>query len=354
MNRLFSALLLLAVAASAADNIEVLMDNGHWKRARALAEAAYKANPNDAHANYLMARVAQRYDKLDDALKYAETAAKLDGKVSAHHRMVGEIAGAVAEKASVFKQMSMAGKIKSSFDVALALDPKNYENVLNKVQFYTEAPGIMGGDKKRAAELANDLVKSNPVHGYRVLAWIAENAKKRDEMVNMYMQAHQADPKNCEVNYTLAALYINSGTDFPKAEEHARAAMDACPDRIGGYRLVAYSLAAQKRVDESAKVVARAEAAIPDDLSPYVLAARGMLSQGIELPKAETYLKKYIAETKEPEPSAPLIAGTHWSLALVYEKEGRKSDTIAELHTSLQIKPDFEPAQNDLKRMTGK
>src|SRR5258708_15203906 len=195
--------------------------------------------------------------------------------------MVGEIAGAVAEKASVFKQMSMAGKLKSSFDGALALDPKNYENVLNKVQFYTEAPGIMGGDKKKAAELANDLVKSDPVHGYMVLAWMADNAKKRDEMVNMYMQAHKADPKNCEVNYTLAALYINSGTDFPKAEEHARAAMEACPDRIGGYRLAAYSLAAQKRADEAAQVIARAETAIPDDLSPYVLAARGMVSHGI-------------------------------------------------------------------------
>ena len=48
---------------------------------------------------------------------------------------------------------------------------------------------------------------------------------------------------------------------------------------------------------------------------------------------------------------APLLAGAHWSLGLVYEKEGRKQDAIAELETSLRLKPDFEPAQKDLKRL---
>jgi hypothetical protein len=36
---------------------------------------------------------------------------------------------------------------------------------------------------------------------------------------------------------------------------------------------------------------------------------------------------------------------------LVYEKEGRKADARNELETALRLKPDFEPAHRDLKRL---
>lgn len=350
---LLFSLALSAAAAPDAPSIDTLMDNGHWKRARAAVEASYKANPNDAHVNYLMARLRQRYGNLDDAAKYAEAAVKLDPKVSAHHRILGEIYGDQAEKVSVFKQISLGNKIKSEFETALQLDPNHWENISNKVSFYMEAPGILGGDKKKAREIANDLVKRDPVHGYQVLAYIASKENNKDEVARMRVAAANADPKNYEANLELAGMYLNSGRDFDKAEQHARACMESQPDRVGGYRLLAYALAAQKRPDEVAKLVVRAAAAIPDDISPYVLAARGFLLNGVELDKAEAYLKKYLAETTEPEPSAPLIAGTHWSLALVYEKQGHKPEAIAELQAALRLKPDFKPAQNDLKRITG-
>jgi len=62
-------------------------------------------------------------------------------------------------------------------------------------------------------------------------------------------------------------------------------------------------------------------------------------------------LKKYFTETREPEAGAPLIAGAHWSLGQVYEKEGRKAEARAELETAVRLKPDFEPAKKDLKRL---
>jgi tetratricopeptide (TPR) repeat protein len=83
----------------------------------------------------------------------------------------------------------------------------------------------------------------------------------------------------------------------------------------------------------------------------YIYAARAMLRIGAELPKAESYLQKYISQTKEPEVNAPRLEGAHWSLGLVYEKEGRKADAIQELETALRIKPTFEPAKRDLKRL---
>jgi tetratricopeptide (TPR) repeat protein len=134
-------------------------------------------------------------------------------------------------------------------------------------------------------------------------------------------------------------------------EEHARAALDLNSDRIAAYRLLAYALASQKRFDETAKILANAEAAVPDDLSPYVYAARAMLAIKAELPKAEDYLKKFLSATKGPEAGSPSLAGAHWSLRLVCEKQGRLPEAKSEFQTALRLKPDFEPAKRDLKRM---
>lgn len=130
-------------------------------------------------------------------------------------------------------------------------------------------------------------------------------------------------------------------------EQHAKAAIELNPDRIGGYRWLASALASQRRFNEMLQVISRAEIAIPDDLSPYVYAARA----AIELPSAEGYLQKCLTETKEPEAGAPLLAGAHWSLGLVYEKEGLVPAAKSELETALRLKPDFKPARKDLERL---
>jgi hypothetical protein len=76
-----------------------------------------------------------------------------------------------------------------------------------------------------------------------------------------------------------------------------------------------------------------------------------MMLHNIDLPRAETYLKKYLNDTLEPGAQSPSPAMTHHSLRLLYEKEGRKIDAIAELQTALRLKPDFEAAKQDLKRL---
>jgi tetratricopeptide (TPR) repeat protein len=114
---------------------------------------------------------------------------------------------------------------------------------------------------------------------------------------------------------------------------------------------LALTLILEKRFDDAARVLSRAEAAIPDDLSPHYSAARGLLRDGSDVSKAEAYLQKYISQTKEPESGAPPLAAAHWSLGLAFEKEGRKSDARQELETALRLKPDFEPAKKDLKRL---
>jgi len=346
-------LFLPIVSLAAADlSADALIDNGHFKRAREIAEPAYKAHPDDAYANYVLARIQHEFQNLDEAAKLGEAAVRLDPKSSAAHRELGEIYADQADHVSFLKQLGFARKIHAEFDAALAIAPKDPDNLFDQVQYFMEAPGVVGGDKSKAVQLANQLVQIDPARGYLALAYIARSEKQDGQLEGLYQKAVEANPRNYEAQITLANYYVSAQhADFGQAEQHSHAALELNPDRIDAYRMLAIVLVLEKRYDDAARFIARAQETIPDDLSPYVYAARAMLRSGLELPKAETYLKKYFTETREPEAGAPLIAGAHWSLGLVYEKQGRKQDAKNELETALRLKPDFAPAKKDLKRL---
>jgi tetratricopeptide (TPR) repeat protein len=164
--------------------------------------------------------------------------------------------------------------------------------------YFLQAPGVVGGDKKKAIEIANEMVKISPVRGYLALAHIAQADKEDGKLAELYKKAVESDPKYYESRIFLAQHYLDpQHTNATACEQQSRAALDLNPDCIDAYRWLAYALVLQKRFDDAAKVVARAEAAAPDNLAPYVHAARAMLRDGVELPKAEAYLKKYVNET---------------------------------------------------------
>src|SRR5690348_1872915 len=123
-----------------------LIENGHWKRARDLVEAEYKAHPNDAHATYLLARVRHEFGNLDEAVKLAEAAVRLDPKSSAFHRELGEAYADQAGRVSMFKQLGLARKCRAEFEAALAIAPNDPDNLFDQAQYFEEAPGVIGGD----------------------------------------------------------------------------------------------------------------------------------------------------------------------------------------------------------------
>jgi tetratricopeptide (TPR) repeat protein len=260
------------------------------------------------------------------------------------------------------KAIGMMRRARAELDASLAIAPHDLETLFEKMDFLLQAPAVAGGDKKKAPEIANEIMQLNAARGNLAFARIAWKRKEFDRLEGLYRKAADSDPRNYEALMALANLYLGNRTapedsnaearaNFSLAEQHARAALDLNSDRIDAYRALIAVMIVQKRWDDAAKIVTRAEGAIPDDLTPYVIAARGMLRQGLELPRAEANLRKYITQTQEPEAGAPLAAGAHWSLALVYEKEGRKADARSELETALRLKPDFGPAQRDLKRL---
>ncbi len=335
----------------AADSpLEQLLDAGHFKRARAIAEQRLAANANDAEALYAMSRVKVEYGDLEGALTLAEKAVALDERNANYHYMAGGIYGQMAEKASIFKQMGLARRFKKEAEQAIVLDPNHLDARSALMEFYWEAPGIVGGDKKKAYAMAQEIQRINPARGFLAYAELAAREKDQAKMADFYLKAVEANPRDYNAQLTLASYYGSDGQKkYDLAENHAREGLKLDPGRASAYSILAILFALRERWADLDAIIGQAEKNVPDNFNPYYQAGRILLNTGKDLPRAERYFRKYL--TQEPEGNSPHWAAAHWRLGLVFEKQGRKPEAIAEIEAAAKLEPNFEPAKKDLKRL---
>jgi tetratricopeptide (TPR) repeat protein len=346
MNKL--SILVYAAAALHAESTLDLIEANHFKRARPGVEARLKANPNDAQANYEMGRIKRAFGDTDAALEYAKKAVDLDGTKAPYHAFLGEALADAAQHAGMFKAMGMIKGIRKELDTALAIDPKNIEAITVYMEFYFNAPAIAGGDKGKARTMADDAVKANAARGYLVKVRLANEEKATDQVEGLIRKAVESDAKLYGARISLAN-YLANKQQFDEAEKHAREALRLDPGRVGAYASLAAIYAGQKKWSELDSILQDGVKNVPDDLGPYYRAGRTLLANGADLPRAESYFRKYLSQ--EPEGNEPQHPFAHWSLGLVFEKMGRKSDAAAEIAQCVQAKPQFEPAKKDLARL---
>jgi tetratricopeptide (TPR) repeat protein len=331
---------------------QALIESGHWKRLHYLAETRVKANPNDAEAACLLAYAKLAFNDIDGAIEFAKKAIALDGSKADYHYVLARAIGQKASKVSIFKGMGMAGDFKKENGIALSINPNHMDALSDLMGYYYEAPGIVGGDKKKAYEIADRIGKINPSRGFLAQADLAGREKTKDwaKIEMLEKKAVEADPRSYQALMTLGNFYASDQSKkYDEADKLAHEALKVDPNRQGAYSLLALLMVLRDRWQDLDTVLSQAEKNVPDTLFPDYLAARTLYTTGKDLPRAERYLRKYL--TQPPEGDAPRFAAAHWRLGLVLEKEGHKPEAITELETASKLEPDFEPAKKDLKRL---
>jgi tetratricopeptide (TPR) repeat protein len=330
--------------------VEALIQAGHYKRARAILEPQVKAHPSDPRSCYLLAEVKFSFKDLDGALPLAQHAVDLDGRNSDFHLELGKIFGEMAARASFLSAGSLAVKFRKEVEAAIELDPKNLGALDSMMQYKFQAPGIMGGNKDEARALAEKITRLNASEGYLDYAELAELGKNPVQMEAYLLKAVSANPRNYDARTALAKFYSQSPhSKYHEATKQAQYALQLDPQRIEAHWILARVFALQQRWGDVEQILANSGKDVPDDLRPFYEAAQAILEIGKELPRAETYARKYLSQ--EPEGEEPDYAQAHRLLGLVFEREGRMAEAQGELKTALQLRPNFKAAKDDLKRM---
>ncbi len=349
------AAILLSLWLPVADTAqaETLINAGHMKRARTILEALNRSNPRDARVLYLLSEVHEAFGDPDTALQLAEQALTLDSGSADYHYQVGAMSGEVARKASVFRQLPLAHAVEKEAKIAISLNPKHIDARSLLVTFYLEAPAIVGGDKQKAHEMAAEITRLDPVEGASARAEIARSEKDEAGLEAAYLSGAAAGPQNYDAQLDLAKYYASdTQKKFELAESRAKIALKIDPGQAGAYGLLADLFAQSGRIAELDALLLQSEKNVSDDLSPFYQAAHRFQLQGKELPRAESYFRKYF-ESALRKRGAPDPAEAHWQLGLVLEKTWPQilSEAIAEVEKAVHMSTNLEDAKKDLKRM---
>lgn len=152
-----------AISANAHD-YSALVTASKFDELDRVTQAALATNPGNADAllgrvDLILAQGAE--SRVDEAVKLAEQCVQVQPQRSECHDALGNALGNKALRAGIFSAMGYAGRIRDSFKKAVDLDPDNLSARFSLLQFYQQAPGVMGGGKDQALGLVAQTQKIN-------------------------------------------------------------------------------------------------------------------------------------------------------------------------------------------------
>jgi tetratricopeptide (TPR) repeat protein len=310
-----------------------------------------RAGPEDAQVLFLAARVREAAGDIDGARDLAEKAVVLVPGSADFRCLLAYIDGREGLRAGLIRKFILARRVKKEAEAALALDPHHIEAHQILIEFYRQAPGIVGGDKARSRRLADELTALDPVRGNLALAAAARGENRGDAGAEaFYKKAVEADPKSYVALTALAGFYSRSAERRDDlAERAAASALKADPGRVSAYGLLAQIYARAERFAELDALLVESEKNVPDNRAPYLSAGRVLLQQGRDLARAERFIRRYLEQPAEI--GAPSHAQAWWRLGLVLEKLERKPEAREAIRKALALDPKLDTAEKDLKRL---
>ena len=334
-------------------DLEALVENEQWRQASALADQRLPSGAKDARLQYLAARIRLAYSDLDRAVTLAERAAELDPRSADYQDLLFEVYGSQAQQASILRQAGLARKCKKAVDRAIELDPKHIEALIGSMLYLYHAPGLFGGDKKRALAIPGIIGAFNPGRGHLAQARLDLMEKQPAKARESYRQAVAADPNLHLARVLLSrSLANNDAPDLPRAEAEARQAVRINPKRVSGWEALAYALGRQGKAAALDQAVVEMGRALPDEFSAIFYGGRGLLDGGKDPAKAESLFRQYLKQPAQG-PQRPSQAVAHLSLAMALEKLGRKNEALAALEAGAKLDPRHQAIQKELKRLRG-
>jgi tetratricopeptide (TPR) repeat protein len=314
----FLVSLSLSVTAPTADTEPaLLLRDGKADQALHILNSQIQQNPNDAHAYNLMARVYLQLEHWDEAIRAAEKSVALAPQAGEHHQWLARAYGQKAEVAGPVHAFNLVRKVKSEFEKAVALDPagKNLSARSDLAEFYIEAPSVMGGDKAKARDLAEFVMKQDAGLGHYILARLEEKQNAKNHAEREYKAALEASGNLARYWVSLASFY----------------------HRVG-------------RLEDMEAAVKKSLGARREESISLFDGASLLLSAGRNFPGAIHMLRQYLT-LDDPAEDGPAFQA-HYFLGQLLEKQGDQKGAAAEYRAALALATEYRPAQEALSRLS--
>jgi tetratricopeptide (TPR) repeat protein len=214
----FSALLLLicaqALAALEPARLTAARElYGQRKDPEALAAYQQLAaeDPAAAEPQFYLGLLAMRRDDPQAAVTFHEKAVALDPQNGEYHRRLGDAFGRSAQKAGTLSKFGLAKKSLAAYEKAVALAPTSLEARLSLMNFYQQAPGLVGGSMDKAYAQAAEIGKIDAARGRAALAGLYVADKRHAEAFAVFQEVLKSQPDDYAALFQLGRLSAVTG-----------------------------------------------------------------------------------------------------------------------------------------------
>jgi tetratricopeptide (TPR) repeat protein len=180
------------------------------------ALSALNSLPSSAEAHNLRCRAYFAMEHWDAAVHECEEAVRMDGSKSDYHMWLGRALGEQASRSSFMSAFSQAKHSRAEFEAAVRIDPRNAEAMADLGEFYSSAPGVVGGGNDKARGLVDQLDKVDPARASELRGRIAESQKDYAAAEHEYKQA-------VAISHHPAFQWMTLGSFYRKRERAADA-----------------------------------------------------------------------------------------------------------------------------------
>jgi tetratricopeptide (TPR) repeat protein len=301
-----------ATADTALDSGLALFNAGNRTAAVPLLEPYAKTS---AVAAFDLGRAALDDGHFGPAVDWFERAVSLDRDNPMYWDRLGQAYAGHALESDFFMKYKLAHRCKAAFEKAVALDSTNLDAWTDLIEYYAQAPGIVGGDKQRARELSTALAQWAPYAG----------------LESMLLTCRVSRDSTC-VHATADSL------------------MAAFPDSSLGFVTRADWLAEDQQYDSAFALLDRRLASHPDDWQTlYEFGRVGALS-GRRLDDAANALERFIASPVGANPSKRVqLSRAHSRLAQIFAQTNLPDSARAEYELAVTIDPKDGDARKALR-----
>jgi Tfp pilus assembly protein PilF len=261
------------------------------------------------------ARAALNRGENDRAISLLEKAVAAAPKSAEAHFYLARAYGAKAQNGGMLAATRFGPKVRDFCERAVALDPRYTDARFCLIDFYSMAPGVMGGSQQKALDQAKAVKTIDPILGHRAYGIIYTRQEKNDLARKEYVEAIRLHPGSAKAHTFFGQFLVNVEKNYGAAftEYETALKLDAT------YMPTLYHL------------------------------GRAAALSGSNLPRGEDTLRKYLSHT--PAENEPSLASAHYQLGLICEKTGRKEAAKQSFQTAVRLSPSLKPASEALKRM---
>ncbi len=169
-------------------------------------EALALTAPTQSDIQFYLGRLALQRNDAAQAVIYLEKAVAVSPNDSRLHHRLGDAYGLSARKAGLFAQMGWANKCLASYEKAVALNPENLEARAALMNYYLQAPSLVGGGKDKALAQALAIKRKDPAAGRLAMAAVYLAEKKYDLAFHEYDEALQVNPTDYVALFQIGRL----------------------------------------------------------------------------------------------------------------------------------------------------